>query len=311
MRQSAPPLRRWNPGCAPRPPAATKYRAYRTTCSANCSRWCARKRMARPTACPRPAVNRKSRKSSNRVLDRVMQTRVRKTFEPQPARIAQAARAAPRVRIVTTMRQSELNAQLRAQLDDLAFGKLNQRRMNFQMGAPFHAGLGYQIGHVLEGGDKFWPAIGVSGIIDGVHADKNVGAGEHLRPSQREREENRIARRNIGDRDALTEPRFGDRNVGRESRSAESAQIDSDNAMPGRSQAGCHTRGGFKLGPMPLAIVETERIATIAFAPRDSQAGGRIQASAQQTDRGFQGRHCRPHTTEPESSPRCSCFRRQ
>ena len=43
---------------------------------------------------------------------RILKTRIRKTFEAQPARIAQTARAALRVRIVATMRQPEIDAQL-------------------------------------------------------------------------------------------------------------------------------------------------------------------------------------------------------
>ena len=69
--------------------------------------------------------------------------------------------------------------------------------------AAFHAGLGRQVRHALERLDEFRPAIGIAGIVERIHADENVGRLEHLRPGQREGEKNRVARRHVGDRDAV------------------------------------------------------------------------------------------------------------
>src|ERR1700742_1604677 len=131
MRNSHSPLRRSSLWCARRPPAATKYRACRTRCSANCSRWFARTPTAPPPAFPRLGWNGKFQRFSSvysigGVLQRVFESRVLKALEAQPARIAQTTGAAVRIRIVATVGHSEVDAQPRAQLYDLRFGKLHQ-----------------------------------------------------------------------------------------------------------------------------------------------------------------------------------------
>ena len=128
---------------------------------------------------------------------------------------------------------------------------------------------------------------GIAGIIDRIHADEDIGAGQHFGPSQRERQKNSVARGNVGHRNAVADARFRHRDIRRERRSAKRAQIDRHHAMLRRAQARCHTRRRFQLRAMPLAIIETQRVATVAFAPRNGQARRRIQAAAQQADCGF------------------------
>src|SRR5216683_1662691 len=154
MRRAVRHLARWIRSIARRLPAATTCRAYRTTRTANCSRWCERIPTAPPPECPRPEPSKRFQRFSIRILDGILDARFRKTFQTQTAGIAQPAGAALLVRIVATVRQPEIQTQRPAQFYDLAFGEMDERRVNMHARAPFHAGLGGQIRHAFEGIDE-------------------------------------------------------------------------------------------------------------------------------------------------------------
>ena len=54
---------------------------------------------------------------------------------------------------------------------------------------------------LLERRDVLGPAVGIARVVERVHADEDVAAREHLGPRQRERQEDRVARRHVCDRD--------------------------------------------------------------------------------------------------------------
>ena len=68
---------------------------------------------------------------------------------------------------------------------------------------PFHRGLGREIGERLERAHVLRPAIGVAGVVHRVGAEPDVLRAQHLGPGQREREQDGVARGNVGDRYAL------------------------------------------------------------------------------------------------------------
>ena len=53
-----------------------------------------------------------------------------------------------------------------------------------RIAAAFDAGLGGQVGHLLEGRDEFRPAIGIAAVIEGVDSQEDIRRPEHLRLGQ-------------------------------------------------------------------------------------------------------------------------------
>ena len=68
---------------------------------------------------------------------------------------------------------------------------------------PSTPALGRQVRHAFVGLDELRAAVRIARVIQRVHADEDVRAFQHLGPGQREREENGVARRHIGDRNAV------------------------------------------------------------------------------------------------------------
>src|SRR5690242_83533 len=97
-------------------------RAYRTTRSADCIRWCGRRQKERWPALLRLAQNKKSQRSSLLIFERVVDTGIGETLEAQAARIAQTARPALGIGVVATVRETKIHAQIERQLDDTGLG---------------------------------------------------------------------------------------------------------------------------------------------------------------------------------------------
>ncbi len=118
---------------------------------------------------------------------------------------------------------------------------------------------------------------------------KMCGAFKHLGPRERKREEDGIPRRHVGHRDAFAHFDRGStlRHVDRagKRRPAERVQPDLRHQMPFRAECLRHARRRVEFDLVPLPVVEREGVARVALAPRQRQAGGGIQASAQQAYR--------------------------
>ena len=80
----------------------------------------------------------------------------------------------------------------------------------------------------LERGDELGPAVGIAGVVERVHADDDIVRAEHFGPAERQRQEDGVARRHVGRRDVgrgqVAVARH--RNVGRQRRAADRAQIE-------------------------------------------------------------------------------------
>src|SRR6185437_5137921 len=102
------------------------------------------------------------------------------------AGIAFAAGAAGCIGIVATEGDLEGNSEFVAEANDLCFGKGDQRRVDLRSESSFDAAFGRKIGHGFEGVDELRSAIRVTGIIESVHADEDVGGAEDLSGCQGE-----------------------------------------------------------------------------------------------------------------------------
>ena len=92
----------------------------------------------------------------------------------------------------------------RARLPPHDFGlrQVDQRRAYPQPRALLHAGSRREIGHGLEGRDELRAAIGITGVIDGIHANEDIVRMQHFCPGERERQKYGVARRHVGDRNS-------------------------------------------------------------------------------------------------------------
>jgi hypothetical protein len=97
---------------------------------------------------------------------------------------------------------------------------------------PFDPGLGGEVGEPLERGDELGPAIGIARIIERIDADEQVARAARLGKAEREAEEDGVARRHVGDRNALAHAFLGHGDVGGQRRAAEGAQVERKHDVP-------------------------------------------------------------------------------
>ena len=117
--------------------------------------------------------------------------------------------------------------------------------------------LGREVRKPLELGDKFGTAVGIARIIERVDSDIDVAGPARFGEAEREAQEDRVARRDIGHRDALAEAVFRHFDVAGQRRTAERAQVERQNDMP-VGELGRDSARGIDLDPVPLAIVDGE-----------------------------------------------------
>ena len=170
-----------------------------------------------------------------------------------------------------------------------ALRQSQQRRVDLQARAALDAGFGRQVRHALVGLDELGTAVGIARVVERVHADEDVGRFQHLGPRQRERKEDGVARRDVGDGNAVRPSRRRSRPSGT---AMSSVSADPPNAsrpifatMCRSTPSACgHARRGLQLDLVPLPVVERERVAGVPLAARERQAGGGVEASGEQAD---------------------------
>jgi hypothetical protein len=122
--------------------------------------------------------------------------------------------------------------------------------------------LWWQI-HIRSKASCLRPAVRVSAVVERIDPDEDVLGAEDLRPPERVREENGVARRHIGDgnpvREGLRAPSLGDREVGRQRGGPEGAEVDLCHEMPDRTEASRHGGRGRELCFVTLPVTEAER----------------------------------------------------
>ncbi len=199
---------------------------------------------------------------------------------------------AVRVRIVTAVGDSEIDAQGNPGPDDLRLVHELQRGPNPKLQLAFDTGFRGQIGHSFEGLDEVRPAVRIPAVIDGIDTDEDVRSSQDLRPGKGIGQKDGVSGGNIGDRDLLLllhrieRTGFGDGQIACQCRSADDMQIDLDDEVAPYTHAGSDAFGRLQLENVSLAIIETEGIQFETLLSGDGHGRCRIQSTARQ-DNGF------------------------
>ena len=193
------------------------------------------------------------------------------------------------VGVVAAVGQGVVDAELQAALDDLRLGQLDQRSVDLQLLPALDPGLGRQVGHLLVGADVLGPAVRVAAVVQGVDADEDVAGLQHLGPGQREGQEDRVAGRNVGDRDLVRQVLGAlvvrDADLSGQGRPAEHAQVDVGHDMLGHAERIGDPPGRVKFDAVTLPVAEAERMRDVALRMSDRQHRGGIQPTAEQHHR--------------------------
>ena len=148
---------------------------------------------------------------------------------------------------------------------------------------PLDAGLGRLVGEIFERFDEGGATVGVAGIIERVDADEQVVRARRLGPGEREAQEHRVARGDVGDGNALAHPVLGHVDIVGERAAAEGRQVERQDDVPIRKR-GRDAPGGLQLDAVALVIVDRERKHLIALLARQRGTNHRIQPSRQEDD---------------------------
>ena len=138
---------------------------------------------------------------SDFVLQRVFDPRLFESFESEQTTIAGATGESGFIRVIATVGEPVIDAEVESFFDDLGFGHVDERGVDFHFSRSFHTGFGGQVGECLERADKFGTAVRISAIIDRVHPDKNIVALLDLGIGQRIGQKDGVPRWHVGDGD--------------------------------------------------------------------------------------------------------------
>jgi len=232
-----------------------------------------------------PTAPASRRSSVGSVARRVRHARLGESLFSQQATVASSAGTPFIVRIVTTERHPIIHAQFQPPADDLGLAQMNQRHMDFKCPAARGCHARRKVGHLLECHDIFPPTIRISAVIHRVHADEHVPYPQHFRPRQCVAQKDRVPCRHVGDRNPLGHLRLPTilRHVDGIGECAfpKLPQVDPNDPVFRRPHRLGHRRRRFQFKPMPLAVVERQRInRPKSVGPRDSQARRAVESPA-------------------------------
>src|SRR5467141_1681283 len=208
----------------------------------------------------------------------------------QQARVAPPARRAILSGVVAAAGERVVDAELDAAAQDAGLGELDERGVDLQP-RSLDAGPGRELRHLLVGREVLRPAVRVAAVVERVHADEEIVRLQRFRPGEREAEEDRVARRDVGRRNRLRlrreQPRAVLRHlhVGSERRAAELAKVEFHDLVPRDAHGPGDALRALELVDVALAVAEAERAELVAFVPGDREHGRRIQAAAQEDHR--------------------------
>ncbi len=158
----------------------------------------------------------------------------------------------------------------------------------------FHARASGEVGQAFKGLHELGAAIRIAGVVDRVDAAEQVGGADHLRPSQRQRQHDGVARRDVGDRDIVGHGRqaFGigvgvQRHVdgvAGERRAADAAQVDRDSLVGDRAQGAGDARGGVELGGVALTVAHAQGVHVEALLAGQCDHDGGVHAPGDEDD---------------------------
>jgi hypothetical protein len=136
-----------------------------------------------------------------------------------------------------------------------------------------------EVRELLEGGEILWPAVGITAVVDRIDPDEDVGRSQDLGVTERERQHDRVPRRDVGHWDAsgnfVVAAPLGDGNGGRSKcASPHLSQVELHGAMLGDSQGLRHPIRRLEFEPMSLTIVDAQGVERVAALPRYGRRGG-------------------------------------
>jgi len=178
-------------------------------------------------------------------------------------------------RVVAAVAKRRVEAESGRLARDVALGQVEQGRVDGELVA-LDPGLGRQVRQRLERRDELRPAVGIARIIERVDADEDVARAARLGEAEGEAQEDGVARRDVGHRNALAHARLRHRDVAGQRRAAERGEIERHDDMAVRQALGDRRRR-LELDPMPLAVVHGQRGDRKAGLARQRGADHRIE----------------------------------
>src|SRR5258706_2822172 len=200
----------------------------------------------------------------------------------QPARIAAAAGQALGVGLVARQGEAEIDPEFEPAPYDLGLAERDQWGRDLDP-AALDSDLGGELREPLEGGDELGAAVGIARVIDRVDADIDLLRADHFGVAQGEREQHRVARGDVGRRDAAAR-RLGHGDLGGQGRAANGTQVDLDDAVFDRAERLRDPLRRRQFGAVALAVAHAERVAGESGRARLGQGDGRIHAARKQHD---------------------------
>src|SRR5439155_18655667 len=123
-------------------------------------------------------------------------------------------------------------------------------------GPAFYRCGGRHVGQLLERLDECRPAVGIAGIVDGVHADVQVLRVQRLRIAEGQPEQHGVARGNVRDGNATADAVLGNLEIAGQRGTADGAQGQRHD-LERRTE---HTRTALsRPGPATVALPVTHR----------------------------------------------------
>src|SRR5687767_2093507 len=159
---------------------------------------------------------------ARRIGGRVARARLAEAAESELACVASPARLAVPGWIVTADGGRVINAKFQSKLDDLAFGHPDQRSTdsNRRLAMSLDTGTRGKIRHSLECLDELGTTVGISAVVERVHADEYFARADDFGKGKRVGEENRVSSRHVSAGNlgvvVFELAIFRDRNIGRQ-----------------------------------------------------------------------------------------------
>ena len=104
-------------------------------------------------------------------------------------------------------------------------------------------------------------------------------------PAERKREEDGVARRNVGDGDILSHPAFRHVDIRGQGGAAESAEIERKDDVAFSTERERHSLRCLELDAVALAVIDGEREQAVALFDRGRRSHHRIEPSGDEHDR--------------------------
>lgn len=188
-----------------------------------------------------------------------------------------------RMRVITAVAERGIEAEPLGFPCDVSLGHGLEGRVDREA-LPFNARLRRDVGKPFELGNEFGSAVRVAGVIECVDADIEISRSSSFGETQRETEENCVARRYIGDWNTVAEAAFGNRNVAGQRRTTERSKVKRQNDLAiGETLRDTPRR--IEFDPVALVVVHRERKHCKSLFTSDARTDHGVQSAGEKDDR--------------------------